>query len=212
MKPIVIVLFLILISCKNQDSKQIKEPTFLTIPENLQSGFDSLAKKITPDKQYQYWHYATYHQEYGSGKETYTIIAQGGDTLLRKSVNTKINPLETKGLFEGGHPGFRSNYLVVIEGGKIKYLDSMEQLRDFIGKIDNLEEALLFAKSYDYSIGIKSTGKVYYFKNNVFTLHLVHYQDYYFRPKGELVELTIITDGFIKTKSLGLYCQGRDCL
>ena len=79
-----------------------------------------------------------------------------------------------------------------------------------------MEEALLFAKTYGYSLGSKKTGRLYNFSNNNFTLRLVKYSDSYpetlFRLKGELVELTITKDGFMKSKSLGLYCEGADCL
>lgn len=218
MKRILIILLFFILSCKKNEHKQVSDKLdFVEIPYNLQSNYsDSIAKKLSPDKQFKYWHYASFYQQYGSGKETYSILAQGGDTTLRKSISTKIDPIKLNGLFEGGHPGFRSNYLVTIKKSKIEYVDTMEQLRDFIGSIDNLEEALLFAKSYGYALGSKSIGRLYNFSNNIFTLRLVRYSDSYpnslFRLRGELVELSITKNGFMKSKSLGIYCEGDDCL
>ena len=217
MKPILIVLFLSILSCKKHEDKQVSNRLdFVEIPYNLQSNYlDSVAKKLVPNKKFKYWHYASFYQQY-DGNEKYSILAQGGDTTFRKSISTKINPLKLNGLFEGGHPGFRSNYLVIIEKSKIKYVDTMEQLRDFIGHIDNLEEALLFAKSYGYTLSSKPTGRLYNFTDNIFTLRLIRYSDSYpetlFKLRGELVELSITTDGFMKSKSLGIYCEGGDCL
>lgn len=211
---ILIILPFFIFSCKKHEDKKVD---FVVMPYDLKTNYlDSIAKKLVPNKHFKYWQYVSFRQQYGSGKETYSVLAQGGDTTFRKSINTKINPMKLNGLFEGGHPSFRSNYLVVIQKNKIEYLDTMEQLRDFIGNIDNLEEAILYAKTYGYSLGSKSVGRLYNFTDNIFTLRLVKYSDSYpetlFRLKGESVELSITKDGFIKSKSLGIYCEGADCL
>ena len=217
MKSLAIILSFLFLSCNNQKKAEETELKFSEIPYNLQSNYlDSIAKKIIPNKTFKYWQYATFYQQYGTGNETYTVLAEGGDLKLKKNVSTKIEPMKLNGLFEGGHPSFRSNYLVVIENQKIKYVDTMEQLRDFIGKIDNLEEALLFAKTYGYVLSSKPKGKSYNFSNGVYKLHLIKYSDTYpestFRLRGELIELTITSDGYMKSKSMETYCEGEECL
>jgi hypothetical protein len=217
MKSLSIILLVLFLSCNKQ--KITKEPVikFSEIPYNLKSNYlDSIAKKIIPNRSFKYWQYSTYHEQFVNGKKIYTVLAEGGDMKLKKKVNTKINPLKLNGLFEGGHPGFRSNYLVVMENDKIYYVDTMEQLRDFIGRIDNLEEALLFAKTYGYVLGSNPKAKSYNFSNEVYNLHLVKYSDpnleTTFKLRGELVELSITKDGYIKSKSLETYCEGPECL
>ncbi len=73
------------------------------------------------------------------------ILKEGGDKLSKKYINYKK---PTIGFFQGGHPGFRSNYAVTIENKKVTYITIEEKFRDFIGNVDNLEEAILLAKTY----------------------------------------------------------------
>ncbi|RZJ73140.1 MAG: hypothetical protein EOO45_10425 [Flavobacterium sp.] len=210
------VILLLCLSCKKQPEEISIASKFVEIPYDVKDNYlDSLPKKIIPNKPLKYWQYATYSERLSTDKKIYTILSQGGDTALRKMINTKIDPIKITGLFEGGHPGFRANYLIVIEKDKVEYIDSMEGLRDFIGSIDNLEEAILFAKSYGYVMGSKLTGRMYKFSNGTYTFHLVKYSDSYpesmFRLKAELIELTITADAYIKSKSIGIYCKEEDC-
>lgn len=175
-----------------------------------------MPKKIHPNKTFKYWQYIAFQQRYGTTDEKYTVLSEGGDTTMRKTVTSKIKPVKTIGLFEGGHPGFKSNYLGVVEKDSVRFISSMVQLRDFIGTIDNIEEALLFARSYEYRIPSKPGLSQCRFSNGVYTLQLVGYSDSYpeslYRLNGELVEVTITQDGFLKSKHLQTYCEGRDCL
>ena len=217
MKSLSIILLFLFLSCNERKNAEETVSEFSEIPYNLQFNYlDSIAKKIIPNKTFQYWQYATFNQQFATGNETYTVLTEGGDLKLKKNVNTKINPLKLNGLFERGHPGFRSNYLVMIENGNIKYANSMEKLRDFIGKIDNLEEALLYANSYGYILGTKPKARSYNFSNGIYKLHLVKYSDSYpestFRLRGDLIELSITIDGYMKSKSIETYCEGEECL
>jgi len=216
MKKRSIILLALFLSCNKQKNTGANDLKFSVIPYDLKSNhIDSIAQKIIPNKHFDYWQYATYYQQYGSGNETYTVLAEGGDLKLKKSINTKINPLKLHGLFEGGHPSFRSNYLVMIDNGKVKYAETIETLRDFIGTIDNLEEALLFARTYDFVMGSTPKARSYNFSNGTYKLRLVKYNNLNmesaFRLRGELIELTITEDGYMKSKSLGTYCEGEEC-
>ena len=215
MKKLLFLLTYLFISCNKTDVKT-SDKNFLEIPYYTRINYtDSIAKKIIPNKSYQYWQYASYQQHYGSNREIYTIISQGGDTTFKRTFSNKINHSKARGLFEGGHPGFRSNYLMLTDGKKIRFVETMEQLRDFIGQIDNLEEALLFARSYDYALGSKLKAKSYNFSNDVYTLRLVKFNDSYpetlYRLRGDLVEVSITKNGFIKSRSLAVYCEGGKC-
>jgi len=216
MKLLLIVLPVLLLSCNKQKSIEKPPLKFSEIPYSVETNYlDSIAKKIMPNKPFEYWHYATYYDGHASEDKLYTVLAEGGDLKLKKNININVDPLKLSGLFEGGHPSFRSNYLVVIENSKIKYVDSMEQLRDFIGKIDNIEEAILFARTYGYHLASKPKGRSYHFSGDVYKLHLIKYSEDYpalFRLRGELIELSITRDGFMKSKSLETYCEGLECL
>lgn len=183
-------------------------PNFHKIDYNLKENYlDSLAKYIKPNRNYQYWQYATYNQN--SSSETYTVLKQGGDSLLRKKINEKPRPNYTIGIFFGGHPNFRCNYVVTIDNGKVNNLKTEEEFRDFLGTIDNLEEAMLLARTYGYQLDNDIRGSEYRNLQNGFELHLMKYHE--FPTRRESVEIKISREGFIKTKSLGIYCEGLNC-
>jgi hypothetical protein len=221
MKKIVFFIFILLISCNKtnidefekieieiKNDESIKKPTFYKNKYTTRDNYlDSLGKFINPNKKFQYWQYATYHQS--SNSETYTVLKECGDTLLRKKINEKPRPNYNYGIFFGGHPNFRCNYVVTIDNDKISNLKTEEEFRDFLGTIDNLEEAILFARTYGYILGDNSNQSEYRKVKNGFILHLMKYNE--FPTKIENIEVIISRDGFIKTKSLGLYCEGEDC-
>jgi hypothetical protein len=212
MKIFYIFIIIFIISCNKKE--KIISSKLLRIPYNLQSNYtDSIVKKIKPNIDYDYWQYVTFFQS--SNQEQYTVLAEGGNLSLKNKINTKIKPLELYGLFEGGHPSYRANFLVVLKNNKIKYIDSMEQLRDFIGKIDNLEEAILFARTHDYHLSVESSINKYNFSNGVYKINLIKYSrnfpESYYKSRGELIEVSINIDGFMKTKALKIYCEGIDC-
>jgi hypothetical protein len=162
-----------------------------------------LASNITPNKNYQYWHFAQY------GGRSYSIIQEGGDTLLRKRINKNVDILKRPGIFVGGDPGYISNYIVTIDDDKISYVRSEDGFRTFLGQIDNLEEALLLAKSYGYYYYDKS--KYREAKNGYELLLLRSYGPPETLPFTELVSVTITKDGYIKTQSLGIHDEWKYC-
>ncbi|MFC4816624.1 MULTISPECIES: hypothetical protein [unclassified Flavobacterium] len=221
MKNIIIPTLLLFVSCKKKEVEKLEKldvamkienvvgtPNFHKIDYNLKENYlDSLAKYIKPNRNYQYWQYATYNQN--SSSETYTVLKQGGDSLLRKKINEKPRPNYTIGIFFGGHPNFRCNYVVTIDNGKVNNLKTEEEFRDFLGTIDNLEEAMLLARTYGYQLDNDIRGSEYRNLQNGFELHLMKYHE--FPTRRESVEIKISREGFIKTKSLGIYCEGLNC-
>ncbi|WP_298309128.1 hypothetical protein [Flavobacterium sp.] len=187
-------------SIENLETGNAQKEKFQKIPYSLKNNYlDSLGTKINPNKNYDYWQYATYYQN--SIETKYNVLKQGGDTLLRIKINEKINPIKTVGIFQGGHPNYRCNYAITIENRKVKYVKSEDEFRTFLGNIDNLEEAILLARTYGYLLGSELNESEYRKIGTGFELHLVKYHDY---PRSlESVELKIGYDGTIKTKSLG---------
>ncbi|MFB9080000.1 hypothetical protein ACFFLS_08915 [Flavobacterium procerum] len=206
MRTLIILLLLILTSCIQKE-----ESKFQKINYNVAYNYlDSLGKKIIPDKNYQYWQYATYYQGIGDQNIKYTVLKHGGDTLLRKKISEKINPNKIIGIFQGGHPSYRCNYAVTIENQKVNYIKTEDEFRTFLGTIDNLEEAILLAITYGYVLDHDIRGSAYRKVTNGFELHLTKYHD--FPLSKESIEIKINKNGFIKTKSLGIYCEGRKCM
>lgn len=221
MRYLIITIALIFTSCMKKESekidiinetKEIKNVDgtnkFLKIPYNLRENYlDSLAKKIVPNSKYQYWQYATYRQ--GSDIETYKVLNEDGDSSFKKKINKKPRPNYNYGIFFGGHPNFRCNYIVTVNNNKIYNLKTEEEFRDFIGTIDNLEEAILLARTYGYQLDNNIAGNGYKNLPNGFELKLMKYHE--FPTRKESVKIVINRNGFIKTKSLGIYCEGTDC-
>ncbi|KRB56462.1 hypothetical protein ASD98_11435 [Flavobacterium sp. Root186] len=218
---IILISLLLFISCEKKEVEKLEKleiemttkdvvgtPNFHKIDYSVKENYlDSLAKFIKPNRKYQYWQYVAYYQNAAS--ETYTVLKQGGDSLLRKKINEKPRPNYNAGIFFGGHPSFRCNYIVTIDNGKVNSLKTEEQFRDFLGTIDNLEEAILLARTYDYQLDNDIRGSEYRNLQNGFELHLMKYHE--FPTRRESVEIKISRDGFIKTKSRGIYCEGLDC-
>ena len=216
MRKLFILILLIVTSCTKKEEPNLLKPIkFHKINYSLQYNYlDSLGKKIIPNKKYQYWQYATLYDEYGSQKIKCTILKQGGDTLFRKKINKKNDSIKVVGIFQGGHPSYRCNYAVTIENNKVNYIIIEEEFRKFLGIIDNLEEALLLAETYGYSLDNNIKGSEYREVENGFELHLMKFHNSPFinKLRKEAFDLTITKQGLIKSKSLGIYCTGKKCL
>ncbi|MTH16407.1 hypothetical protein [Flavobacterium sp. LC2016-01] len=191
---------IVLNSCwKKEDSK------FQKIPYKLSDNYkDSLGTKIVPNGNHQYWAYMIY--SYNFGKEKHKILSQGGDTLQKQFIKTETN---VKGFFEGCYPNYCCNYIITINNGKVKYLKSKQDFINFLGKIDNLEEAVLLAMTYGYLLDNDFRGSSYRIKDDSYELHLMKFHEN--PPRKESVEIKINQKGNIQTKSLGLYCKGQKC-
>ena len=135
---------------RNKNEDKLIDSKFQKINYSLKYNYlDSIGKKIVPNENFNYWAYSTYYERYGDGKISQTILKEGGNKILKKSITEKFKPY---GIFEGGHPSYRCNYVTIIENQKVKYIRTDEELRNFIGDIDNLEEAILLAHTYGYQL------------------------------------------------------------
>ena len=191
--------------------------TFLSCSKKAQSKFekikytraynyiDSLALKIDPNKDYNYWAFSSYNQQYDSEKNEYKVLKQNGDIKYRKLI-TDFKPF---GFFESGHPNYRCNYVLLVNKGIKKYICNNEEFRKFLGTVDNLEEAMLLARTYGYILDTDIKGSAYRIKDDTYELHLMKFYEY--PPQKESVEIKIDRKGNIKTKSLGIYCKGEKC-
>ena len=203
---ITFILFVLLISCSKKNETEKSETKFQKINYSLRYDYlDSIGKKIVPNDNFKYWAYSTYYERYGDGKISQTILKEGGDTILKKNITEKFKPY---GIFEGGHPSYRCNYVTTIENQKVKYIRTDEEFRNFIGNIDNLEEAILLARTYGYQLGTELKASQYKKIENGYQLRLMKYHEY--PLSKELIDITIQKNGFIKTRSLGIYKKGRE--
>lgn len=182
-----------------------EEPRFQKIMYSLTNNYtDSLGVKIIPNKDYDYWAYMKYSYNYGNIK--HIVLNQGGDTLQKPSIKDKSN---IRGFFEGCYPNYCCNYIIVVENKKIKYLKSKQEFVKFLGDINNLEEAMLLAKTYGYILDSDLRGSSYRVKDDSYEFHLMKFHED--PPQKESVEIKIDRKGNVKTRSLGVYCRGAKC-
>ena len=138
MKKITIIFLFTLISCNKYNVKI--EPGFTKIDKSFDDR-DKLIVKIEPNKNYQYWEYVFSQPFFEKDKDR--IIHQSGDSSLKLKYKF-INP--KKGFFNECHPAWCYSYIAYLENGKVNYITYEKQLKNFIGNINNLEEAILIGK------------------------------------------------------------------
>ena len=75
-------------STENLETNNEEKVRFQKIPDSLQNNYlDGLGTKLNPNKNHEYWQYATYYQN--SSETKYIVLKQGGDTLQRIKINEK---------------------------------------------------------------------------------------------------------------------------
>lgn len=186
----ILLIIFILTSCNSNEDTEFKK-----IDHKLTdfSYSDSLPTKILPDKKYDYWACIKFENRFSEQK--HTIIKQEGNLQLSKKIQFKTN---TYGFFPGCLPSYCCQYIITIKDGKINYILTEDGLKDFIGEIDNLEEALLIAKIHDYRLDSDIRGSAFREKDGNYELHLTRYHQ--FLPLTEYIEVKINREGYLKTK------------
>jgi len=196
-----------LFSCNKREDTKPK--AFQKIPYNRSYDYrDSLVKKFIPNTKYDYWEYIAVHTSYNAERNyDYDIVRFGGDTTFRKKLKEQS---ELLGFFSGGHPGWRIKQVAVVENGKPDYLLTADQVKPFLGTIDNLEEALYLALLSGYQLDSSDLrGSGYKITETGYEMHLMKFHEY--PSRYESVEVFITKEGFMRTRSLGIYCKGYNC-
>ena len=140
MRLLIFIIFLNLTSCnvhKDYAEEKIKKNDYI-----YHSGMEKLVDKIIPNEKYKYWEYV-WSMPHPQGKEDFDKIKlKKGKISSRKKYQIK-NPTPYQGLFKQCMPGTCYYYIAYLENNKINYITTNEGLKTFIGKINNIEEALL---------------------------------------------------------------------
>jgi len=120
---------------------------------------------VNPDKAYTYWEFdrgvGSHHNEilFSKGKKPNGVVFQS-------RVYSK--------LFQGCAPGFCFKYIVYVYNGKVGYVTNTKELKDFLGNIDNLYEAVLLARATnEYQVDDNIKGGAYQIKSDtIYNLRL----------------------------------------
>lgn len=136
---------------------------FKKIPEILDNT-ELLYPFIIPDKKYDYWSVLRNNPD---PDEAIIYESQAPDFM------TINDPAPEKGFFQKCLSENCFSYIIACENGKSKYFSNEEQLRDFIGFIDNLPEALLIAKMFGYTVDTSNKlGSSYKIEDKFISLYL----------------------------------------
>lgn len=202
MKKISILIFLALISC-GKNSFSI-ENGFTKINNEYQDR-NKLIEQIKPNKEYVYWEYVKFTPDIHNRQKE--IIRKCGDTLIRNNY-TFYSP--ESGFFNGCLPSSCYSYIAYIENDDVKYVTDEVELKKFIGKIDNVAEALLISEIYDLWFDPKEKkGGSFKKTNNGFELYMMKYNGC--PETKESIKVEIDTIGNFKSKNNGIYYKSKIC-
>ncbi|UQB69589.1 hypothetical protein [Epilithonimonas zeae] len=131
---------------------------FTKLPEK-ETYDEELLKSIIPIKNVEYWQV---DYVYGISPEK---IFSNGNTELAKLI--PIPEAKTgNGFFSGCQPSYCNYRILYLKNKNWYFVQSIEELREFIGKIDNEKEAFLIARINDYDIDYKSSKGNGFLKTN----------------------------------------------
>ncbi len=137
---------------------------FRKIPEILDNP-ELLYPFVVPDKKYGYWSVLRNNPD---PDKAIIYESQMPDHM------TLNDPAPEKGFFQKclGEDCFV--YLLACENGRSRYFSDEQQLRNFIGFIDNLPEAILLANTYGYLVDSGNPeGSSYKIEEKQISLYLV---------------------------------------
>ena len=209
MKKIIIILLFATLSCnkhnlENKHNVEI-EPGFTKIGKSFNDR-DKLIVKIEPNRKYQYWEYVFSQPYFKTNQDR--IIYQSGDPSLKLKYKF-INP--KKGFFNECHPALCYSYIAYVENGKVNYITDENQLKNFIGNITTLEEAILIGKINDlWFDSEKIEGGAYKKIKNGYELYLMKYDNC--PIKMESIKVHIDSTGKFTSKKNGIYYESDDCI
>lgn len=133
------------------------------IPEILDNT-DLLYPFIIPEKKYEYW---TVFRNNPDPDKAIIYESQAPEFM------TINDPAPEKGFLQKclGEDCF--SYLIACENSQSKYFSNEKQLRDFIGTVDNLPEAILIANTYGFSVdSTNSFGSSYKIEDQYIFMYL----------------------------------------
>ncbi len=160
----------------------------------------NLIKNIKPNIPILYWKYVCTI----SNK---TIYEFGNSNLLKKY---KVKEPD-HGFFAECLPGMCYSYIIYIDKNGINYVKDEQALRKFIGKIDNVSEAIMIGRTEGLGVdSYNAKGGSYKKTKTGFKLNLVKYKMCPVTFESILLEIDF--NGKYKMKSNGVYKRSTTCI
>ena len=147
--------------------------------------------RVIPDKHYDYWALMQ-----NGEANNHKVIYEWGNTTAKAGVLIRSAGAGTDFL------SFYGNYIFAMADNKPHYFYNAEQFAEFLGEIDNVDEALILAALHGFKHDSKLHADTFYRKGTTYVLRLsdVNFINNFYID--EVVEVTVTKDGFIKTRSV----------
>lgn len=196
---VIITFFLIL---SNLLYSQIKVPDdYKKIPDILDTA-EYLYPFIIPDKEYAYWRVLSNDMDY---EKAIIYESQAPDFM------TINEPVPERGFFQKCIGNNCFSYILACKNERSFYFSNEQQLRDFIGTVENLPEAILLAKTYGYSVDTSNrfTGS-YKIEDRHISMYLMQSKGCPAVKESFWVKINRKT-GKLEAKSNGVYAKDENC-
>jgi hypothetical protein len=203
----IIILILVSIGCKSEpEFKKIDFDWKIDVIENI-------GRNLNPNQKYEYW---SLLRSSNGGHEHVDILHEGGMTDNRSLIDLSYSQ---EGFIVRGHHATYAYYIIAVEKGQVSKIKNTEDLKLFLGNIDTMEEALLLTQIKEFGIDYcderggsyrktKDGFEFYLMKSNS-TGSLVILEDL----KNTQYLVSVDNTGNSKSKSCGVYCQGKkECI
>ncbi len=188
------LLFLVVFLCSGLVfSQKTIPPDYRKIPEILDNP-ELLYPFIIPDKKYDYWSVLRNNPD---PDKAIIYESQTPDSMILN------DPIPTKGFFQKclGEDCF--SYLLACENGRTLYFSNEQELRKFIGFVDNLPEAVLIANTYGYIVYAGNVlSSSYKMDENHISLYLTKFtnsvtkESYFIKINRKTGKLEVKSNGF----------------
>jgi hypothetical protein len=164
---------------------------------------DSLIQFIIPDRPYSYWEYVDADPSPGYGSINFSQGVKPAGVTFTKPAD---------GFFTGCLPAWCSHFIAYVYQDKVGYVTSEKQLTQFLGHIDNLQEAVLLAELSGVGFvdtNLRPKGASYKPTKDGYDLILMNYQ---LCPQTwKAVRVIINQDKVLKKTNLGIYHTEPGC-
>ncbi|MDN4013017.1 hypothetical protein QX233_11130 [Chryseobacterium gambrini] len=190
------VLFPVLLLCSGWIFSQKTVPAdFKKIPEILDNT-ELLYPFIVPDKKYEYWSVLRNNPD---PDKAIVYESQMPDLM------TLNDPAPKKGFFQKCLGENCYSYILACEKSRSKYFSNEQQLREFIGFVNNLPEAILIANTFGYSVDSSNPlGSSYKTENQYISLYLSKSKNNSGTKESFFIKINRKT-GKLEVKSNGAY-------
>ncbi|WP_294328561.1 hypothetical protein [uncultured Chryseobacterium sp.] len=199
MKVIVLIFFLISeLLC----AQMVVPDGFGKIPDSLYFK-NTLYRSIIPDKKYEFWEVI---RKYDSLRED--IIYKNKDWTNKSRI--KVHS-QDQGFFIECLLDWCFTYIMLLDDKKLRYINNEEDLRNFIGYVDNLQEALLIAGTYGFWFDKKDpVGGTFREDKDYFYLYLAKSESCPVSREAFFIKLNKKTRTF-ESQTKGGYYKTGDC-